>query len=74
MDKLFRNDVGGVALGCGKEIQVPCLNLGITSGIWGGRCVQENGLTLAFVGFQAVLPELLISNGRTGDSPACYHF
>ena len=55
-----------------KSDQVPCLNLGIvTSGV--GRGERAIGwLTLAFVEFQLILPELLISNGRNGDSPACY--
>jgi len=60
----------GRHLGMGKSDQVPCLNLGVASGLIGECAIKL--LTLAFVGFQVVLPELLISNGRIGDSPARY--
>ena len=39
---------------------------GVTSGVGWGKCAIR-WLTLAFVGFQVTLPELLISNGRIGD-------
>ena len=72
IDRLVGWDVDRWRFAAEKSNQVPCLNLRIMSKV-GGEGTCRVCLTLAFAEFQVILPELLISNGRIGDSPACYH-